>query len=426
MTTPAPAQPTITLVPMHGAVAAQRSTTLDVLIRVTPPEVPVTEDRSPLNLGLAIDCSGSMMGAKLDYAKQAACFAVENLMPSDRVSVVIFDSDITILVPSTLATGKSAILAKIRSLHAGSCTALHQGWIESSTQVGSYLHTDHLNRVLLLSDGLANVGETNPDIIASDVHGLSQRGVSTTTLGVGNDYSEDLMEAMARSGDGNFYHIESPDQLPSIFQAELAGLSATLGHRVSLGLKPKHGVVIKDVLNDLDLTSTGRYKLPNLVLGSPIQVVMRLHIPALEAGTDLCEIRLAWDDPNQARRQVLRATLHLPVVSVAQLGDFPSVAEVQEQVALLMAARARQEAIQYSDRGDRVQAMAALRTAQVYMEEMVVEDEVGFAMLDDEIEALKALEQRFQSGDTASARKMSKAQRYNLQRSRPSQRRPEV
>ena len=419
MTTASP-QPTINLIPMHGAVAAQRSTTLDVLIRITPPEIEVSTDRPPLNLGLAIDCSGSMSGAKLAYAKQAACFAVENLLPSDRVSVVTFDSDVSVLMPSTLATQKSTLLAQIRQLQAGSCTALHQGWVESSIQVSSYLHNEHLNRVLLLSDGLANVGETNPDTIATDVHGLSQRGVSTTTLGVGNDYSEDLMEAMARSGDGNFYHIESPDQLPSIFEAELNGLSATVGQRVSLGLKPKHGAVIKDVLNDFDLTSTQRYKLPNLVLGNPISVVVRLQVPALDAATDLCDIRLAWDDPNQAKRQVLRATLTLPVVSAEQLRDFPPVAEVQEQVALLMAARARQEAIHFSDQGDYQQAMSSLRNAKDFMAACPPSP-----MLEEENVALDDLEARYSQGDIASARKLSRSQRYNLQRSRPSQRKPQ-
>ncbi|QQE66600.1 hypothetical protein GFS31_33000 [Leptolyngbya sp. BL0902] len=418
MTTAAP-QPTITVIPMHGAVAAQRSTTLDVLIRITPPEVEITTDRPPLNLGLAIDCSGSMSGAKLDYAKQAACFAVENLLPSDRVSVVMFDSDVSVLVPSTLATDKGAILAKIRQIQAGSCTALHQGWVQGGLQVSSYLHNDHLNRVLVLSDGLANVGETNPDTIANDVHGLSQRGVSTTTLGVGNDYSEDLMEAMARSGDGNFYHIESPRQLPDIFQTELNGLSATVGHRVSLGLKSKHGAVVKDVLNDFDLTNTKRYKLPNLVLGSPINIVMRLQIPALDATTELCDIRLAWDDPNQPKRQVLRTAFSIPVVKAEQMGDFPPVADVQEQVALLMAARAREEAIQYSDQGDYAQAMGSLRNAKAFMAACPPSE-----MLAEESFALDDLEARFSQGDIASARKLSKAQRYNLQRSRPSQPKP--
>jgi Ca-activated chloride channel homolog len=414
MTRPSPSQPCIEIIPMHGAIALNRSTTLDILIRITPPELAPTVERPPLNLGLAIDCSGSMGGTKLDYAKQAACFAVENLLPCDRVSVITFDSDVTSLVPSTLATHKNAILAKIRQISAGSCTALHQGWLESSIQVSQYLHTEHLNRVLLLSDGLANVGETRSDTIANDVHGLSMRGVSTTTLGIGNDYSEDLLEAMARSGDGNFYHIESAHQLPAIFESELRGLSATLGHRVSLGLTAQHGAVVKDVLNDFDLTSTGRYKLPNLVLGAPINMVVRLQIPALATTTDLCSLRLAWDDPNQPHRQTLKATLQLPVVNVERLSDFPPVAAVEEQVALLMAARARQEAIWNSDRGDIPQAVASLRSMR-----STLSAAPASPMMMEEIDALIDLEADFSAGEVAKARKKSTSQRYNRQRSRP-------
>lgn len=414
MTRSAISQPRIDVIPMHGAIARNRSTTLDVLIRITPPEVEIKAERPPLNLGLVIDCSGSMQGEKLSYAKQAASFAVENLLPSDRVSVTVFDSEVKTLVASTLATDKRAILDKIRRIQAGSCTALHRGWVEGATQVGHYLHADHLNRVLLLSDGLANVGETNPDTIANDVHGLSQRGVSTTTLGIGNDYSEDLMEAMARSGDGNFYHIESPDQLPSIFSSELQGLSATLGSHVSLGIRPQGGVKVKEVLNDFDLTDTQRHKLPNLVVGFPINVVVRLQIPALDEDTEILTLRLAWDAPKQPKRQVIKTTFTLSVVKAEQLGDFPAVPEVEEQVALLMAARARQEAIHFSDMGDFDMAAQSLRNAQDMMGAMSPS-----AAIDEDLSLLADLEQDFTLGNAAEARKKSVYQRYNRQRSRP-------
>jgi Ca-activated chloride channel family protein len=202
-----------------------------------------------------------MQGTKMHYAREAAKFAVENLLPSDRISVVLFDDRIETLVPSTLATDKNALREKISHVHSRGSTALHAGWVEGGTQVGQFLNPDQLNRVIVLSDGLANVGETRPDAIASDVHGLAQTGVSTTTLGIGDDYSEDLLAAMARSGDGNFFHIESADQLPEIFETELSGLSATLGQRVSLGVEPQAGGRVMDVLNDLDRTNTKRYKL---------------------------------------------------------------------------------------------------------------------------------------------------------------------
>ncbi|MBE9111929.1 VWA domain-containing protein, partial [Nodosilinea sp. LEGE 07298] len=403
--------PTVELIPLHGAIVTQQPMTLDVLVRITPPAVTLKADRVPLNLSLAIDRSGSMQGQKMHYAREAARFAVENLLPCDRISIVLFDDRIETLVPSTLATDKNTLLEKLRHVHSRGSTALHAGWVEGGVQVSQYLNPAQLNRVIVLSDGLANVGETRPDAIASDVHGLAQRGVSTTTLGIGDDYSEDLLAAMARSGDGNFFHIESAEQLPTIFETELSGLAATLGQRVSLGVKPGNGVTVMDVLNDFEQTDTRRYKLPNLMVGSPIQVVVRLQVPALGQNCELIQVRLAWDDRDQPGRQVLRAGLELPLVSPAQFSDFPANPAVQEQVALLMAARARREAVMYSDRGDYAAAGMSLANARMEMAAMAPSE----ALLEEQ-SILEDLEADYQSGNMTSARKKAFSQSFNLSR----------
>ncbi|MBE9136937.1 VWA domain-containing protein [Nodosilinea sp. LEGE 07088] len=412
MTQSKPALPTIELIPLHGAIVTQQPITLDVLVRITPPAVTLKADRVPLNLSLVIDRSGSMQGQKMHYAREAARFAVENLLPCDRISIVLFDDRIETLVPSTLATDKNTLLEKLRHIHSRGSTALHAGWVEGGVQVSQYLNPAQLNRVIVLSDGLANVGETRPDAISSDVHGLAKRGVSTTTLGIGDDYSEDLLAAMARSGDGNFFHIESAEQLPTIFETELSGLAATSGQRVSLGVKPGQGVTVLDVLNDFEMTDTRRYKLPNLMVGSPIQVVVRLQVPALERIGELMQVRLAWDDAEQLGRQVLRAGLELPLVSPAQFSDFPANSAVQEQVALLMAARARREAIRFSDRGDFASARQSLTDARIAMAAMAPS-----AMLMEEQAVLEDLEADYQSGNVTSARKKAFSQSFNLSRS---------
>ncbi|HEY9879742.1 MAG TPA: VWA domain-containing protein [Leptolyngbyaceae cyanobacterium] len=413
MTSSTPNQPRIELIPMHAALASNRSATVDVLIRILPPETQLTPDRPPLNLGVVIDRSGSMSGLKIEYAKKAACYAVENLLPSDRISLTLFDTRVETSIPNTLAVDKAKILTKIREIEVGSSTALHAGWVEGGIQVSHYLNPEHINRVVLLSDGLANVGETRPDAISSDVHGLSQRGISTSTLGVGNDYDEDLLEAMARSGDGNFYHIESPDQLPTIFENELMGLSATVGRQVQLWVNTQNGVVLKDVLNDFDTTDTGVYKLPNLVIGSPINVVVRLQIPALAQLSELCQFTLTWDEPKQPERQYLKTTLQIPLVNVEQLSDFPANPEVQEQLALLMAARARKEAIDRADQGDLAGASRSLKFAQSTLSAMPMSP----AMVS-EFDTLSDLTTGFDNGDVASTRKKALYQRYDLQRSR--------
>lgn len=411
MTQSQPGLPTIELIPLHGAIVTQQPMTLDVLVRITPPAIQPDIDRIPLNLSLVLDRSGSMQGKKIHYAREAARFAVENLLPCDRISVVLFDDSVETLVPSTLATDKNTLREKLSQVHSRGSTALHAGWVEGGVQVSQYHNPSQLNRVIVLSDGLANSGETRLDAIASDVHGLAQRGVSTTALGIGDDYSEDLLAAIARSGEGNFVHIESPDQLSDIFETELAGLSATLGQRVSLGVKPQQGITVMDVLNDFDQTDTRRYKLPNLVVGSPINGVVRLQVPPLSESTKLLAVRLAWDDSDLGRRQILHAGLVLPLVSPEQFSDFPADGTVQEQVALLMAARARREAIQFTDQGDYAAATDSLQNARMAMAGMAPSE-----ALMEEQSILEDLEADYQRGNVTSARKKAFSQSFNLSR----------
>lgn len=353
------ANPTIQLIPSRAAVCSDQDVTLEVLIKITPPASPTPStqscDRPPLNLGLVIDRSGSMEGEKIEYARQAACFAVEELIASDFVSVTIFDSEIETLVPTMPVQNKRFIQQQISMILPRGATALHQGWVNGAVQVNNHLQPQFLNRVLLLSDGLANRGKTNPDQIAQDVHDLQQRGISTTTLGVGVDYDEDLLAAMARSGDGNFYHIESPADLQKIFDIELQGLMATVGRGVSLGIEPQAQVNVTRIFNKLEKNQADQFLLPNLAIGHSIHVLLQLKVSAIQATSTsqpICDFHLAWDDPNQSQRQQLEVSLNLPVVSQAEWEALPQNREVQGQVVLFLAAHARQEAIHHADEDD--------------------------------------------------------------------------
>ena len=161
-------------------------------------------------------------------------------------------------------------------------------------------------------------------------------------MGVGDDYNEDLMEAMARAADGHYYYVESPTQLVDIFQTELQGLMDTIGQKVSLGLEPGAGAMVTEVLNDLQRTTTGRLMLPNLLVGMPALVAVRLKLPPSPGRTNLLDVRLAWDAPRNGGRRVLSAALGgLPARPMAAWLNLPEDPDVRMQVALLMAARAR-------------------------------------------------------------------------------------
>jgi Ca-activated chloride channel homolog len=302
----------------------------------------------------------------------------------------------------------------IRHVHPGNATALHSGWKEGGTQVSRHLLAGGLNRVLLLSDGLANVGETNLDAIATDVNRLAREGVSTTTMGLGDDYNEDLLEAMAQSGDGNYYYIESPQQLADIFQTELKGLMATFGNAVSLGVEPQEGVTVADVLNNLDKSHDGQLKLPNLVAGMPILVVVRLNVPPIGQERDLCHFRLAWDAPKQAGRQEVTITLRLPSVTALIWDSLASTVEVQERAALLLMARLKKEATRCLEQGDLEAARRWLNEARPILADAPRTPEVQR-----EEEAFAQIEAYMESGEWMKFTKHAKYQAHQRRQSKP-------
>ena len=398
---------------LRPAVCSDVPTTLDVLIKIVPPETNEKVKRPPINLGLVLDRSGSMAAHnRIAYAREAAVFAVQQLLPSDRVSVTTFDSRVQRLIPNTLAENKRRIIELIRGITTGGSTALHAGWTEGAEQVGRNLLAGGLNRVILLSDGLANVGERNPDTIASHVRRLVEEGVSTTALGVGDQFNEDLLKAMADAGDGNFEFIESPKQLPTIFQKELKELAATFGTKVSLGIETPDDVKVVDVLNDFDELPSGRFKLPNLW---PVRhrLVVRLKVRPRTKEGEVCRLRLAWNSPKVEGRQEIWSNLSLPVVDAVAWGTLASNVEVQEAPPCSKS-RLKKKINRCLDQGDGERAAELIETAVRLLTTAPATPEVL-----QEQEDLALLLEHHASGDWPNSRKHAAFQAHRRQKSKP-------
>ena len=334
------------------------SVTLDVLARITPPYPENALTRPPINLGLVIDRSGSMgERGKIEYAIKAAVFAVQQLLPTDRVSVTFYDNVIETPVPSTLATDKQTIIRAIESARARGGTNLHGGWQNGITQVRAFLQKNGVNRVLLLSDGLANEGVTDHNQISQAVKDAALAGATTTTIGLGAHYDEHLMLKIAQSGTGNYYFVNDPVSFQDIFQSELHGLMNLAGRNVSLGIQGTEGVSIVDQLNDFERLPTGNYKLPEMVAGVPLLAVFRLNVNPTTSTGNLCTVRLAWDDPTLLTRQSKKIDIPLnSPVPLETWNSLPTDTEVAQQVGLLIGARAQREYSQAIDRGDIAEA----------------------------------------------------------------------
>ena len=404
----------IKLRPLIPTLTAGQDTDLVIHARLTPPTQAARTQTPPrLNLALVLDRSGSMSGQPLHMARLAAQTAIRQLCTQDLVSLVTFDDTVTTVIPPQAATDPAALCALVDTVTCGGSTALHAGWLEGATLCAQHLDPAALNRVLLLSDGGANVGETNPGVIANHVRGLTALGVSTSTIGLGEHYDDQIMQAIADAGDGNFEHIENPADLPRYFEQELQGLSRTSGHTVSLGIEPNPALGSRrhELLNDLPRTDTGRAKLPNLIQGRPTDLIFTVHVPAQHLANDLgvTRIRLAWTD-RAGQRHVQRAQLNLPV----QPAGSPEPAEnadVRLLTERLRAARVREEAVAYAVAGSPIMSRERLSREVRRLHNL------GIHGLQGEISALTALDEDF-AQNVQLAQKRARSQSYNTRRSK--------
>lgn len=201
-------------------------------------------DRIPANVVLVIDQSGSMRGDRIEQAREAALMATERLGEGDVLGIVSYSDNAYLRVPAGKLHDASAIRAAIRELEAGGRTALYAGVSQGLSELSEFIDPYKVNRVILLSDGLANVGPSSPHELAELGREAAQDGVSITTIGLGLGYNEDLMTRLALASDGNHAFVEDPDDLVGIFNQEFGDVLAAVGGDVEIiiecptGLEP--------------------------------------------------------------------------------------------------------------------------------------------------------------------------------------------
>lgn len=193
--------------------------------------------RAPVNLAIVLDRSSSMAGEKIVKAKEAALLVLERLDDRDVISVVTYDSTVEVLVPATAAANRELIAAKIRALEVRGSTALFAGVSRGLAEVRKFLSRDRVNRIILLSDGQANVGPSSPNELGALGASCAKQGVSVTTIGLGLGYNEDLMAKLAQKSDGNHAFAADAAELVKIFDAELGDVLSVVAQEVSVKLR---------------------------------------------------------------------------------------------------------------------------------------------------------------------------------------------
>ncbi len=343
---------------------------------------PLDDQRRPLNLSVVLDRSSSMVGDKLAYVKQAAQFLVQRLSADDRFSLVTYNESVQVSLRPGPAIQKDAINQAIQRIQAGGTTNLSGGWLQGCTLVAAQLAEGQVNRVLLLTDGLANEGITDPDRLAALAAQKRAEGVTTTTMGVGLDFNEDLLVRMAAEGGGAFYFIDNPDQAPHIFSTELKDLMSVVGQNLTIILALAPEVRMVRQLNAYPAEVQGRtitFRLGDLYADELKTLVLELSIPALETlgPYEVGQMRFDYDDLSGG--QVSHQTLTVPItVNTVPEDEFAAQApnaDVVKSALLLRAARAREEAIRYADRGDFDHASQVLAGVADAIRETGLEDD---------------------------------------------------
>jgi Ca-activated chloride channel family protein len=343
--------------------APSRSTRF-LVVRLEAPDAARRATRLPVNVSLVLDRSGSMGGPKIRLAKEAVERALASLDPQDRFSAVFYDDRIDVVVPSTHATGtaRSAAREALRAVDARGSTNLFEGWLRGCEQVALHVGGDVVSRALLLTDGLANVGVTDRFELETHAAELRRRGVATSTFGVGHDFDEALLEAMATAGGGHFYYIQDARQIADFMTSELGEALEVVARDVRLEVRVPLGTQLEALgFERVERLGSDAWavELGDLVARQEREVVLRLSLPSGSPGT-IAEVSVDVRDRDGAFAGAGRTAWW--TYADHRTNDLqPRTVEVDRRVAGLYAARVRREALQLNKAGEYQRAVAMLR-----------------------------------------------------------------
>jgi Ca-activated chloride channel homolog len=330
--------------------------------------------RAPLNLALVLDRSGSMSGFKLNQAKLAAKQLVSQLRPVDRLSIVHFGSDVKSL-EGRLATedGKRAMLSYIDGIWDDGGTNIGEGVTTGKNHLLASMQGFKVNRVILVSDGQPTEGMTDTAGLTELVRETRSQGISVSSIGVGNDFNEDLMQALAEVGSGAYAYLNDAAQLATIFQKDLNQAATQVASGVTIELKLPEGIELGEVLGyRTDQNGrTVRIHLPDFSAGQVERLTARVIVTPGSVGStiDVAGLDLRYRDLLKDAQVASEARLSAHVT-----GDVAEVAKNRDSEAMVFSARARsawntQQAADALKAGEREKAEKLLQQNAYYFEE---------------------------------------------------------
>lgn len=331
------------------------------------------EVRAAVDVALVVDTSGSMAGEKITNARAAASKLVRSLRDGDIVSLIAFDDNARVIVSPTKldVETRETVLRAIARLHVGGSTNMFEGLSVGESHVSSAPTTHAVRRVVVISDGKANVGPSTPSALGM----LAERGmrnrVQVTSLGVGTDYDENTLNALAVRSSGRMYHIGDAREMASIMKTELDLLEATLASDAFVEIVPAPGVRLMGAEGIRADFHDGALRIPlgALHAGQHREALVQVRIDEPEAfegkARSLASVRLRFRDPSEGDLERIQEV----VARTQMTPDAAMVAKTESSrtkaiVAIQSAARAQIRVAQNINDGNFVDADRELAKAE--------------------------------------------------------------
>lgn len=341
---------------------AESEQTAVVKVALDAPEAPADAERPPVNLAVVLDRSGSMGGHKIEKAKQAAIEALRRLSARDLFSLVIYNHQVQTVVPAQSAGNAESIEARIRGIESSGNTALFGGVSQGAAEVRKNVNDRrYVHRILLLSDGLANVGPDSPADLGRLGAALIKEGISVTTVGVGTDYNEDLMTQLSQASDGNTYFAKTGDDLPRIFAEELGDVLAIVAKRVILEIECPAGLRPVRIIGREGSIRGNRVEihLNQLYGGQQKYALVEVAVPPSTRDTsrEVAVATCSYDSVLSHRRETASGRVTARFTQSTKEVIASANKQVQVDYANVLTAIAKDKAVELADQGKKEEAV---------------------------------------------------------------------
>lgn len=361
----------------YRMIPAGKRMLLRMMICLNVPKSLDAARKRTLNLSLVLDRSGSMAGEKIRNVRKATQLLFDMMDPEDVFSLVAYDDRIEDIISPVKVADARGVEERIAGIDSRGSTCLSGGYERGCTLAQKYGSGDYTTRVILLSDGLANQGETRAEALGRRAAEMLIRGISTSTIGVGGDYNEFLMGHMAEHGGGGAHFVERAEDAKSVFEEEFGYLKSLAATQVRVKFKPGAALERFEQLNGFKEVSPGEFLLGDVYQGHRKTLVLEAWVKPEDIGDlRLGEVIVSWMPVSgeSSALQEAASSVDIEVVPADRYRPQPPDRDICLEAAFLTVARAKREAIVLADRGDFEQAADLLERCATGLEQLRLED----------------------------------------------------